>query len=156
MYSIGGTESVYLMHVVAESLRTNSESVFMKFAKRIRLLWIFGLAAASASSGQVQTELHEDFICTSGAVKRVVSVFNRNGDNDKRKLGGCRVDYTKDGKTKTVWSSTTERGYCAAKAASLVTNLVKGNFSCKAETQEQPDDIQPPTQPPAANRIPTH
>jgi len=125
----------------------------MKFVSWPRLVCTFCLAAVGATSGQAQTESHEDFICTSGPVKRVVSVFNRDVFDGQRRLGGCRVDYTKDGETKTVWSSKTGHAYCATKAASLVTNLVKGNFSCKAETSEQPEEIAPPAQPPAAGDV---
>lgn len=126
----------------------------MKIANRLRLVWILCLAAAGASSGQAQTESHEDFVCTSGSVKRVVSIFNRSASNGKRESGGCRVDYTRDGRTKTVWSSKNDYHYCAAKAVLLVTKLAKGNFSCKPETMEQPDEIEPPKQPPAAGGTP--
>lgn len=123
----------------------------MKFDNRARLIWILCLAAAGSSSGQVApAESHEDFICMSGPVKRVVSVFNRNTISGNRKLS-CRVDYTKDGETRTLWSSKTDHAYCAAKATLLVTNLVKGNFSCKAETLEPPDEIEPEPAPPATN-----
>jgi len=125
----------------------------MKFASWARPVCMFWVAAAGANSGQAQTESHEDFICTSGPVKRVVSVFNRDIFDGQRRVGGCRVDYTKDGETKTVWSSKTGRAYCATKAASLVTNLVKGNFSCRAETSEQPEEIEPPAQPPATGDV---
>jgi hypothetical protein len=126
----------------------------MKFANRVRLIGIFCVVTASASSAQAPTESHEDFVCTSGSAKRIVSVFNGNVDNGRHQWSGCRVDYTKDGETKTVWSSKTDHAYCAAKATSLVTNLVKGNFSCKAETLEQPEETEPPEHPPAANDTP--
>ena len=86
-----------------------------------------------------------------GSVKRVVSVFNLNVDGGSPKAHGCRVDYSKDGETKTLWSSKTDHAYCAAKAAALVTNLVNGNFSCRAETREQPDDGDAQQEAPSAN-----
>lgn len=110
----------------------------MIFTSRIRLIWIFSLAAAGASA-QAQMESHEKFVCLSGPVKRVVAIFK---DDGKRESGGCRVDYTKDGETKTVWSSRSDYAYCVAKAVSLVTKLTEGNFSCKPETVE-PDEAEP-------------
>jgi hypothetical protein len=118
----------------------------MKHANWVRLIWIFCLVTAGASSVQAQMEAHEKFVCTSGPVKRVVTIFD---DNGKRASGGCRVDYTKDGETKTVWTSKNDYAYCVAKALSLVTKLAEGNFSCKPETVEQPDEIEPPEQAPA-------
>jgi hypothetical protein len=104
------------------------------------------LVTASASSAQAQIESHEKFVCTSGPVKRVVTISKING---KRESGGCRVDYTKDGETKTIWTSKNDYAYCVAKALSLVTKLAEGNFSCKPESGEQPDEIEPPEQAPA-------
>jgi hypothetical protein len=121
----------------------------MKSASRVRVIWIFCLATVSASSALAQMESQEEFVCTSGPVKRVVTIFNGNAANGKRESGGCRVDYTKDGATKTVWTSKNDYAYCVAKALSLVTKLVEGNFSCKPESVERPDKIEPPEQAPA-------
>jgi hypothetical protein len=76
-----------------------------------------------------------------------VTIFKRNALSDTRELGGCRVDYTKNGQTKTVWTSQKDYAYCVAKAISLVTKLVEGNFSCKPETRG--DGIDPPENVPA-------
>jgi hypothetical protein len=121
----------------------------MMFTNWVRLIWIFCLAAAGASSAQAQMESQEKFVCTSGAVERVVTIVN-----GKRESGGCRVDYTKDGQTKTVWTSKSDYAYCVAKAVSLVTKLAEGNFSCKPETVEQPDEIEPTEQAPAPESRP--
>lgn len=117
----------------------------MKVADWVRVIC---LATATAGSVQAQMELREQFICTSGAAKRVVTIFNRNAINGNPDSRGCRVDYTKDGETKTVWTSKNDYAYCVAKAVSLVTKLAEGNFSCKPETVEQPDEIGPPEQAP--------
>jgi hypothetical protein len=111
----------------------------MKSTDWVRLGWILLLAATNVSTGQVRAESQEQFICTSGPVKRVVRIFNRHAEKD---LGGCRVDYTKDGKTTTVWSSKSGYAYCVTKAVSLVTKLGQGNFSCKPEAV-QPDEVEP-------------
>jgi hypothetical protein len=116
----------------------------MKVANAVRLVSILCLAAAGASSGQSRQQSHQEFICTSGPVKRVVSIFNSPTSDGKRESGACRVDYTKNGETRTVWSSKSGYAYCVAKAVSLVTKLTKGNYSCKPDTVERPDEIEPP------------
>jgi hypothetical protein len=121
----------------------------MKIANRVRLIWIFCLAAAGASSAHAQTQSREEFVCMSGSVKRVVTIFNGNAADGRRGSGGCRVEYTRDGATKTMWTSKTDYAYCVAKAVLLVTKLTEGNFSCKPESIERPDAIEPPDPPPA-------
>src|SRR5882672_6231046 len=116
----------------------------MNFTNRVRLIWIFSLATAGASSVQAQMQSREEFVCTFGSVKRVVTIFKGNSADGKRESGGCRVDYTRDGATKTVWTSKTDYAYCVAKAVLLVTKLVEGNFSCKPESVERPDELEPP------------
>jgi hypothetical protein len=130
--------------------KTRFRESFMMFTTRVPLLWMFCLVTAAASV-QAQIEPHQKFVCTSGPVKRVVIIFH---DSGKRELGGCRVDYTKDGETKTVWTSKNDYAYCVAKAVSLVTKLTEGNFSCKPETVEQPDEIDPSQQAPAPESQP--
>jgi len=94
-------------------------------------------------------EPHEEFICTSGPERRLISIYNRAVLNGKRESGACRVDYTKNGKTKTVWTSKTDRAYCLVKALSLVTKLVEGNYSCKPESIDQADETETPEQAPS-------
>jgi hypothetical protein len=128
----------------------------MKRANRVRLICIFCLAMASASRGQAPMESHEEFVCTSGPVKRVVSIYNRTGSSGKQESGACRVDYTKDGKTQTVWTSKSDPAYCTAKALSLVTKLVEGNYSCKPEALEHSDGTETPEQAPAPGDTPNN
>jgi hypothetical protein len=118
----------------------------MKFANRVRLIWIFCLAIAGASGARAQMQSREEFVCTTGSVKRVVTISKGNAADGS---GGCRVDYTRDGKTKTVWTSKTDYAYCVAKAVLLVTKLAEGNFSCKPESIERPDEPEPPHPAPA-------
>lgn len=98
------------------------------------------LLAAGIGSGAAQTAPHQDFVCVSGASRRIISVFNLESTDGGPPRGGCRVDYTKDGATRTLYTSRSGRAYCAAKAAVLVTNLVRGNYACRAETLENPED----------------
>ena len=118
----------------------------MKFTNRVRFLWILCLVIAGASSAYAQMQSREEFVCTSGSAKRVVAIFKGNAAGGS---GGCRVEYTRDGATKTVWTSKTDYAYCVAKAVLLVTKLAEGNFSCKHESIERPDEIEPPSPTPA-------
>jgi hypothetical protein len=104
----------------------------MKCAHTVCLILILCLTVVGSSRGQTPSESHEQFICTSGPVKRVVSIY-------KKESGACRVDYKKGGETTTVWKSNKDHAYCTGKALSLVTKLVEGHFSCRPETVEKPD-----------------
>ena len=121
----------------------------MMFTNWVRLVWIFGAGLACAST-QAQVESHQKFVCASGPVKRVVAIFH----DGKRQSSGCRVDYTKDGETNTVWTSKNDYAYCVAKAVSLVTKLTEGNFSCKPETVEQPEESGTPEHAPVPESQP--
>ncbi|MDB6087116.1 MAG: hypothetical protein JWN43_4997 [Gammaproteobacteria bacterium] len=127
---------------------------YMKFADWSRWMWLFCVIASGASSGQSPGESHEEFICMSGPVKRVVSIFNGKTSNSERQSGGCRVDYTKDGDTKTVWSSKSDKAYCVTKALWLVTKLADGNFTCKPITIGRADEAEAGNQAPAAGEQP--
>jgi hypothetical protein len=119
----------------------------MKHANRVRRIGLV-LALAGASAGQAQTmESHQEFICTSGAEKRVVSIFNRNALDRNQASDGCRVDYTKAGQTRTVWTSRNDHAYCVAKAVSLVTKLAEDNFTCMPTTVERADEHAPQQEP---------
>jgi hypothetical protein len=84
-----------------------------------------------------QAQSSEEFICTFGSDNRMVSVVKTD---EARAPKACRVDYTRNGRTTTVWSSKTGYAYCVAKAASLVTKLAEGHFSCKPQSVGTPDD----------------
>ena len=84
-----------------------------------------------------QAQSHEDFICTFGSDKRVVSLVKTDAARNPK---ACRVDYTRNGRTTTLWSSKTGYAYCVAKAASLVTKLSAGNYSCKPQSVGAPDE----------------
>jgi hypothetical protein len=84
-----------------------------------------------------QAQSNEEFICTFGSESRTVSVVRTD---TARQPKACRVDYTRNGRTTTLWSSKTGYAYCVAKAASLVTKLAEGHYSCKPQSVEAPDD----------------
>ncbi len=81
-----------------------------------------GVGAAQAQSQSAPAQSGDDFICTSPTERREIRV-----------IPGCRVQYIKNHTASTLWTSH-DFAYCAAKAAGLVTTLVKANFSCKTET----------------------
>ena len=115
----------------------------MRRANKVRLISIICLVMAGASSGQAPMESHEKFVCTSGPVRKVVSIYNHPALNGDHRRSACRVDYTKDGKTKTLWSSNSDHTYCTTKALSLVTKLIQGNYSCKPESVALPNETDP-------------
>lgn len=118
----------------------------------LRSALLLGLSMTASGYLCAQIAPHQDFVCVSSGSKRIVSVFNLDTRDGQQKYAGCRVDYTKDGATKTLYSSRSGRAYCAAKAAQLVTNLEKGNYSCRLEMVEKSDDVDlPSTRPPASN-----
>jgi hypothetical protein len=84
-----------------------------------------------------QAQSTEEFICTFGSDNRMVSVVKTDAAREPK---ACRVDYTRNGRTTTLWSSKTGYAYCVAKAASLVTKLAEGHYSCKPQSVWAPDD----------------
>jgi hypothetical protein len=84
-----------------------------------------------------QAQSKEEFICTFGSDNRIVSIVKNDAAREPK---GCRVDYTRNGRTTTLWSSKTGYAYCVAKAASLVTKLTEGHYSCKPQSAGEPDD----------------
>ncbi len=84
-----------------------------------------------------QAQSDEEFICTFGSDKKMVSVVKTDAAREPK---ACRVDYTRNGKTTTLWSSKTGYAYCVAKAASLVTKLAEGHYSCKPQSVGAPDE----------------
>src|ERR1700728_4138229 len=84
-----------------------------------------------------QAQSKEEFICTLGSDHRMVSVVKTDAAREPK---ACRVDYTRNGRTTTLWSSKTGYAYCVAKAASLVTKLADEHFSCKPQSVGAPDD----------------
>jgi hypothetical protein len=101
-----------------------------------RLVSVIFLAFVMTSIAIAQAQSNEEFICAFGSDNRVVSVVK----TDAREPKACRVDYTRNGRTTTLWSSKTGYAYCVAKAASLVTKLTEGHYSCKPQSVGAPDD----------------
>lgn len=117
-----------------------SESGMFRYLPKLAGCVYFCLGAINS---RAQTQSHQDFVCSLGAEKHIVSIVSL-GQSDRRRRAACRVDYTKNGKTKTLWSSATGLAYCAKRATGLVTKLVEAHYSCRVETVEQTDDTEAP------------
>lgn len=98
----------------------------------------------AASNSSAQPGFHQEFVCSSGSETRIVSIININS-SDKQSPGACRVDYTKGGVTKTLWSSKTGHAYCVTRATQLVTKLTLDRYTCRRDTAEQPDHVEAPS-----------
>jgi hypothetical protein len=75
-------------------------------------------------------EPHQEFVCVLGTETRIIGIFNQTAEHRP----GCRVDYTKGGRTETLWTSSTSRAYCITKATQLVTTVSQGRFRCTPRT----------------------
>src|ERR1700729_3971028 len=104
---------------------------------RVAFVSLIMLSFAMTPIAIAQSQSHEEFICTFGSAKRMVSVVKTDPAREPK---ACRVDYTRNGRTTTLWSSKTGYAYCVAKAASLVTKLAEGHYSCKPQSVGAPDD----------------
>ena len=91
-------------------------------------------------NGRAGPQAAEQFTCTSASSTRLISIYRADDDAG---LGRCRVDYTKDRSTKTVWSANGDYAYCVKQALRLVTRLSSSNYSCTPSTIESPDAAQP-------------
>jgi hypothetical protein len=95
----------------------------------IGILWI-GLHAVPSTA---QAPTHQDFSCSLGPIKRIVSIITLP-PSDRLPRGACRVDYIKDGTTRTLWSSSTGHAYCIKQATAFVTKLAEAHYSCSLQT----------------------
>jgi hypothetical protein len=104
---------------------------------RVGFVALFILSFVMTPLAIAQAQSDEEFICTFGSDKKIVSVVKPDA---AREPESCRVDYTRNGKTTTLWASKTGYAYCVAKAASLVTKLTESHYSCKPQSVGAPDD----------------
>jgi hypothetical protein len=96
------------------------------------------MLSLEAGASHAEAPSQQEFSCAQGANTRIVSIVTTPA-SDKQPHGSCRVDYTKDGVTKTLWSATTGHGYCVKKATAFVTKLAESHYSCSLKTKEQPE-----------------
>jgi hypothetical protein len=102
-----------------------------------RLVSLIILSFVMTPIAVAQAQSNEEFLCVFGSDKRMVSVVKTDAAREPK---ACRVDYTRNGKTTTLWSSKTSYAYCVASAASLLTKLSEGHYSCKPQSVGAPDD----------------
>lgn len=111
---------------------------------QIGLVFAVWTIAANAAGAQAQAESRERFVCTFGSSHRFIDIYRLAAGGPRG--GGCRVDYTRDGVTRRLWSANGDYAYCVKRAVGLVTTLSRGKFSCRPQTAEAPDGAGSPAQ----------
>jgi hypothetical protein len=100
-------------------------------------LWTCG-ARAQAALPESPAVAQEQFVChLPGVSDRSIGIY-RPPSGPQR----CRVDYTRDGKTRSLWSSGRHYEYCVRKALEIVGLLEGVNFKCSPQTKTA---TEPPT-----------
>jgi hypothetical protein len=112
----------------------------------VRAFWVAMAASAAvgtsavaqaktpATAGKWTTAAQEQFICRlPGAPDRLIGIY-RAPDGPQR----CRVDYTREGKTRSLWSAGHDYAYCVRKAVEIVGLLEQARFKCSPQTREPP------------------
>lgn len=105
---------------------------------RLALLMGMAVLALGTRSARPQTALvaphgvaQEQFICHfPGTAERRVGIF-RLGDGQR-----CRVDYTRDGRTRSLWNSGHDYQFCVRKALDIIGLLQSVNFKCTPEAND--------------------
>lgn len=82
------------------------------------LLPLLLIAAAAAAMADEVT------VCTLNGSERIITLITR--------AAGCEVRYTKDGETKTLWSSS-HSGYCPSRAANFIEQQRNWGFQCREQ-----------------------
>jgi hypothetical protein len=105
-----------------------------------RVAFLLGclMLGLEAGASYAEAPSQQDFLCAQGPTTRIVSIVTIP-PSERQPRGSCRVDYTKDRVTKTLWSSSTGHAYCIKKATAFVTTLAEEHYSCSLKTKEQPE-----------------
>jgi hypothetical protein len=98
------------------------------------------LAASAAQAATPASIPHQEFVCMRGTEQRIIALYNQLNEHSST---GCRVEYTKAGRTQVLWTSQVTRGYCTGKATQLVTQLSQDSFQCTPRTIEAAEDGRP-------------
>ena len=92
--------------------------------------WICSARAQPAFAGP-SSLAQEHFICQlPGSPERRVGIYRPGGPQR------CRVDYTRDGRTLSLWSSGHDYQFCVRKALDIVGLLESVNFKCRPQASE--------------------
>ena len=98
-------------------------------------LSIASLVPAATTVAEPQSIL----LCHSPVATREIRIYHTGN-------GGCRVDYLKEGATRTLWSASSDHGYCQTRATALAATLARGNFTCDATDHMAANDKSPLTE----------
>jgi hypothetical protein len=91
-------------------------------------------ARAQPASAEPRALAQEEFICRlPGAPDRRIGVYRPTAAPQR-----CRVDYTRDGKTRSLWSSGHDYKFCVKKALEIVGLLEGVDFKCSPQAREAP------------------
>ena len=105
-------------------LRTRTPVVVLA----LTTLWSSSGAPQSVANGPHGAQ--EQFIChLPGSSDRRIGIYRPEGTQR------CRVDYTRDGATRSLWSSGHDYKFCVGKALDIVRLLESVNFQCRPETR---------------------
>ena len=97
----------------------------------VTAVWTCVARAQPASIG-ANALAQEQFIChLPGTSDRRIGIYRPSGGSQR-----CRVDYTRDGKTRSLWSSRHDYGFCVRKALEIVGLLEGVNFKCRPQARE--------------------
>jgi hypothetical protein len=100
-------------------------------AMAVSALWTCG-ARAQPASIEPPALAQEQFIChLPGTADRLIAIYRPPGGPQR-----CRVDYTRDGKTRSLWSSGHDYKFCVGKALEIVGLLEGVKFKCSPHTKE--------------------
>jgi hypothetical protein len=92
---------------------------------------------AQTASADARALPQEQFICRlPGTSDRQIGIYRPGGARR------CRVDYTRDGRTRSLWSSGHDYQFCVSKALEIVGLLESVDFNCTPHTR-QPDVAAP-------------
>jgi hypothetical protein len=112
-------------------MQSTLSSCALLAAMAILLSWTYVASAQPPSIGPASLA-QEQFIChLPGTSDRMIGIY-RPPDDPKR----CRVDYTRDGKTRSLWSSGHDYKFCVRKALEIVGLLEEVNFKCSPHSAE--------------------
>jgi hypothetical protein len=99
-------------------------------AMAISASWPCGARAQPASIGPAAAQ--EQFVChLPGTSDRLIGIYRPPGGPQS-----CRVDYTRDGKTRSLWSSGHDYKFCVRKALEIVGLLEGVNFKCSPHSTQ--------------------
>jgi hypothetical protein len=87
---------------------------------------------STPASSDSSVASQEPFVCQlPGTSDRWIGIYRADGAQR------CRVDYTRDGMTRSLWSSGHEYQFCVRKALEIVKLLESVDFNCAPHAAQQ-------------------